>query len=365
MPDQNQTLALFNAPLEVIVIHPSYGDKQGGIINAGLSYVKGLLAQSHFVEVWTASRFMAEQASALGVPVIYDPRLRSWKSILLHPELRRIFHRAQARPDIVILHNTGHLWPLVWLLGQPRRHAVVYHNRKIRGRGYFRHWLAIATTQRDRLMHAARWRPWVLSVQTIKNGAAPPRERFPERSVNGPVAIGALAEFRPEKNMSLLVTAAAALEAQGFDFKILAGGDGEQLDAVQRMANERGVAHRFTWLGWVTDIDAFFSCIDVFALPSLNEPFGLVVLEALQRGKPVVATRTDGPTDILAASPPIGWLVEVGDAAAFTTALAEAIASAEERSARGRAARSHAAKYYSDEVVGRSLSGALKVIQAG
>ena len=52
-------------------------------------------------------------------------------------------------------------------------------------------------------------------------------------------------------------------------------------------------------MGWVKDKDRFFADIDIFCLPSLHEPFGIIILEAMGHSLPIVATNTEGPHEIL------------------------------------------------------------------
>jgi glycosyltransferase involved in cell wall biosynthesis len=83
-------------------------------------------------------------------------------------------------------------------------------------------------------------------------------------------------------------------------------------------------------------------CGDVFAAPSVDEPFGLVYLEAMAAGLPPIATDSGGPASFINLDPalPTGWLVPPDDLAATARALAEAIADPLVRAARGdRAAR--------------------------
>ena len=51
--------------------------------------------------------------------------------------------------------------------------------------------------------------------------------------------------------------------------------------------------------GWVDDKPAFFAGIDVFCLPSHHEPFGIVLIEAMAQAMPIVATDSEGPSEIL------------------------------------------------------------------
>ncbi len=69
------------------------------------------------------------------------------------------------------------------------------------------------------------------------------------------------------------------------------------------------------------------SCADLFAAPSVGEPFGLVFLEAMSCGLPVITTTTGGPLSFVntVAGKPNGWLVPPDDIDAFADALVEAV----------------------------------------
>ena len=51
--------------------------------------------------------------------------------------------------------------------------------------------------------------------------------------------------------------------------------------------------------GWVSNKKEFFDQIDIFCLPSTNEPFGIILLEAIEQSKPIVATSSGGPQEII------------------------------------------------------------------
>jgi glycosyltransferase involved in cell wall biosynthesis len=110
-------------------------------------------------------------------------------------------------------------------------------------------------------------------------------------------------------------------------------------DTVQRLGAE-GVF----FAGWRDhdELSEALNCSDVFAAPSVDEPFGLVYLEAMASGIPPIATCTGGPLAFINIDPnhPTGWLVPPDDRAALTQALVEAVSDADECKARGaRAAR--------------------------
>lgn len=110
-------------------------------------------------------------------------------------------------------------------------------------------------------------------------------------------------------------------------------------DTVRRL----GVEGVF-FVGWREhdDLAEILGCSDVFAAPSVDEPFGLVYLEAMAAGLPPIATNTGGPRSFINVDPtqPTGWLVPPDDVAATAQALAEAVSNPVVRAARGiRAAR--------------------------
>jgi len=85
------------------------------------------------------------------------------------------------------------------------------------------------------------------------------------------------------------------------DAKFVFVGDGDQRGYCQDLANSLGVGHATRFLGYRSGeilVNLFKSC-DLLAVPSRNEPFGIVVLEAWSAGKPVVATNHGGPGEIV------------------------------------------------------------------
>ena len=76
-------------------------------------------------------------------------------------------------------------------------------------------------------------------------------------------------------------------------------GDGEMRPHVEWRAHDLGVSHATRFVGFKTGwelVDLFRAC-DVVCVPSRNEPFGIVVLEAWSAGKSVVATKNGGPNE--------------------------------------------------------------------
>jgi glycosyltransferase involved in cell wall biosynthesis len=128
---------------------------------------------------------------------------------------------------------------------------------------------------------------------------------------------------------------------------IIAGG-GDLEDYLRDLASDMGVAERVHVLGPRKDVPALMHAIDVFVMPSIWEGFGLVLLEAMAAGRPIVASRVATIPEVVVDGE-TGLLVPVGDPLALATALAE-LAEQPERAARlGEAGRERLRRQFSLE----------------
>ena len=125
----------------------------------------------------------------------------------------------------------------------------------------------------------------------------------------GELLIGNAARLTPQKGQRLLIDAAALLKNTLPKFRVLVAGVGELEAELKEHARARGVESHVEFLGFVKDMRAFHDSLDVFALPSLWEGFGIAQMEAMCAGVPVVAFRVssipevvlDGETGLLSA----------------------------------------------------------------
>jgi glycosyltransferase involved in cell wall biosynthesis len=125
------------------------------------------------------------------------------------------------------------------------------------------------------------------------------KEDFVARDYQDPVVIGTLARFVKKKGIDILLRSFKILKDQGYIFKAIIGGNGEERNNLINLSKTLGLNSEILFVGWVQDKDRFFTDIDIFCLPSLHEPFGIIILEAMGRSLPIVATNTEGPQEIL------------------------------------------------------------------
>ena len=148
------------------------------------------------------------------------------------------------------------------------------------------------------------------------------------------------------KGVDVLIRAARSVDAE---FVIC--GDGRRLEAMRRLARRLRVDERVRFSGWLSAEDLAQELADasVVAIPSLwPEPFGLVGIEALAAGRPVVASLTGGVGDWLQDGAN-GIAVPPGDERALARALEELLADPSRQSAMGEAGRVLVAERFSPE----------------
>lgn len=119
-------------------------------------------------------------------------------------------------------------------------------------------------------------------------------------------------------------------------------------EQLQHIVEHTGMRQQVEFLGFRTDIPAILAQIDVLALPSLQEPFGKIVIEAMAMGKPVVASRVGGVPEIVEDGV-TGILIPPADAAALASALRKLIANRDTRETMGREGRQRVEKLFSLE----------------
>jgi glycosyltransferase involved in cell wall biosynthesis len=116
------------------------------------------------------------------------------------------------------------------------------------------------------------------------------------------------------------------------------------LRALETMTRELGIEANVRFAGERTDVPEVLRAIDLLLVPSSEEPFGRVVVEALAMETPVIATCIGGPAEVI-DDEVTGKLVTPGDPAAWAAAAGELLAADERRREMGRRGRRTAIKF--------------------
>jgi glycosyltransferase involved in cell wall biosynthesis len=142
----------------------------------------------------------------------------------------------------------------------------------------------------------------------------------------GSPRVGFIGRLDPIKRVPLLVAAMTYLPN---DWRLDIFGEGADRSTIERAIVQHGLNDRVTLHGLIARPQDALRVIDVLALPSLAEGFGLVLIEAMAAGVPVVAADVPGIRDVV-QNGANGLLVNVTDAMAFADALRRAVGPARE-----------------------------------
>ena len=295
---------------------------------------------------------LARLCRAAGIRTSVLEETRSTFPILLAKLARLV---VEARPDIVHAHRykenilAGAVAPLC---GFPRlvttQHGIseISYSLKARALSWLNFLLmqhayvrvvAVSNDLARYLTETARIPP--SKVTCIHNGIDTSKVAIRQvPKISGRITIGSAGRIVPVKDYSLLVETACALCARNAHVWFVLAGDGPESPYLREMVRVRGLEGRFTLLGHLEDMSAFWDKIDVYVNTSRHEGFPITILEAMSRGLPVVAPAAGGLTEVI--EPGVsGCLVAERKAEAFATALQNLIASPDLRANLGMNAR--------------------------
>ena len=142
--------------------------------------------------------------------------------------------------------------------------------------------------------------------------------------------VGTIGRLVPQKAIHVLLDATPALLQADPATRVLVVGDGPLRGALEAQARRLGIAHAVQFAGYQEDVISAYAAMDVFVLPSRDEGFGLVFLEAMAVGVPVVGTRVIGSEDAVEDGA-TGLLVPYADAPALAQAVRRLLDDAELR----------------------------------
>jgi glycosyltransferase involved in cell wall biosynthesis len=147
--------------------------------------------------------------------------------------------------------------------------------------------------------------------------------------------LGFVGRLTPLKGVQYLLEATAKLTLEA---QLIIAGDGPDRSRLERKAELLGLKERVRFLGRCTDPRPAYCAMDLCVLPSLEEAFPMVLLEAMACEVPTIATRV-GDVEVITEAGRTGWVVAPGDADALCDALSTALSDAGVLTDAGRAAR--------------------------
>ncbi|HXM48961.1 MAG TPA: glycosyltransferase family 4 protein [Pyrinomonadaceae bacterium] len=214
---------------------------------------------------------------------------------------------------------------------------------------------AVTACSSDLLNKAYQVEPAIAGKSLVINNGIDPM-RFHEReSYCYPrpyvLAIGRLTH---KKGFDVLIDAFAKDQAQGWPDLIIAG-DGEELDSLRAQVQRLGLSRNIRFFGEASNrevVKLLNGCLNV-VVPSRREPFGIVALEGLAAGKPVLATRVGGLPELLEGADAL--LVPPDDSSQLALAIKAALQRSKQEPAFGLRNRQIAARFSAERMIGGYL----------
>jgi hypothetical protein len=167
------------------------------------------------------------------------------------------------------------------------------------------------------------------------------------------VSVGSLSS---RKNFATAIHAIAQLKDEIDRYTII--GEGPERTELEQIVKSEQLESKVQLVGWSDDIEAHLHDADIQLIPSLWEGFGLVAVEGMSTGLPVVASNVDGLREVLDETNPSVTLVdEVESKDAWVSAIRKAIADLHSKGASSLAnsSRQQAEKFTLDEMAERYL----------
>jgi glycosyltransferase involved in cell wall biosynthesis len=178
------------------------------------------------------------------------------------------------------------------------------------------------------------------------------------------IVIGTAGKLHVGKGVFELLHAVEGLAIRYPALRLLYAGDGPERSALEQETARLSIRNRVVFAGLRNDMERMYAAMDIFVLPSTcREAFGMVIIEAMAMGKPVIATATGGIPEVV-KDEQNGILVKPGDPAE----LADAITRLIEDTALWRRLAAEGlltvARHYSEDTMGSAFEKMMKEVLA-
>jgi glycogen(starch) synthase len=221
-----------------------------------------------------------------------------------------VFHlltrNAAAAPTVVTVH---------WLPNRPGFDAQLCRRALVAA-----NWVVAVT--RGCLHDALALDAGIAERTSVIYNSLPPIDLRPAPLPFDPPRLLCLGRIEAQKGFDVAIRALAEARERVAGVQITVAGDGSQRQALERLAADLGLTGAVRFIGWVPpdEIPRLINQHTLVVMPSRYEPFGLVALQAAQLGRPMVASRIPGLSEVV-RDRDTGWLCTMDDPTAFATAI--------------------------------------------
>lgn len=318
-----------------------------------------------------------EKATALGLPLLPIAHHRKYADLGNARKLAKLID--ELLPDLLWIRDTRDMSICGWTrLFAHHRFQVVYQQA-----------MQLGVSKKDPV-HTSRFRAidhWIAPLQfladQVKAKTNYPKKRIkviplaiePERFLTSaskldaramiglptePLLVGNIGRIDPLKDQMILIETLPQLRESAGNVHVVIVGEPTRnegpayLEALHDKARELDVEEYVHFMPFRNDVETAFAALDVFAMTSVGETFGMVTIEAMASGLPVIGTNSSGTPEILGKGE-CGVLYTAEDRASFVRELTPLLKSQEMRDRLARNARRKALNVYSRKAVLKAI----------
>ncbi|MDD5291133.1 MAG: glycosyltransferase family 4 protein [Patescibacteria group bacterium] len=365
---------------QIVCIFPPY---KSGIGNVAYDFSEMLFGSGNEITVFTPDRGQTLEEKH-NFKIIF---LKPWLKMGLGAFLPQLFFKLPGF-DIVYLHypffGTAEVIWLAKILFGKKFKLIIHFHMDVAGLSFFAKILSLPT----RIIKNSLFRKADIityaSLDYVKNSdIAKIYKRYPAKfkeipfgvdtnkftpattpknnNIKNILFVGALDKAHYFKGVNILLKAISRFQISDFRFQI--AGDGDLKQSYIAQAKKLNISDKVKFLGKVSgdELPKIYQQADLFVLPSINknEAFGLVLLEAMASGVPVIASDLPGVRTVFASGKQ-GLLVKPGDAEDLKNKIEKILSNEEKRKIMGREARALALEKYSWQEVSKKLNETVK-----
>lgn len=325
----------------------------GGIEQAFLDYCNVLIANNHSVISVTNSKAWVNKNLPKNLDKFYLNSAGNWDLWSVF-KLRAFLKKIQ--PDVIITHTSRSFIMATKAAKGKIPIVAVAHNYNIK------HYVsanAVFVITKDLAKKVSELPFNNKAIFHIPNMIA--IETNAKSHVKAISVIGAMGRFVPKKGFDNYLLALEILKAKNIKFQAVLGGGGEEEDNLKELSKKLQLSSYLSFLGWVDNKEDFYNSLDVFCLPSLHEPFGIVLLEAFAYKVPVISTNSEGPVEIIEQNKN-GILVDKDNPSAIADGLEKLLHDKNLRNSLAKNAYKTLQSKYEYKVVGEKINNSISEV---
>ncbi len=272
------------------ILNAIHAQSIGGVDQMFRNYTKALQAKGHEVALLISDNSY-NNYKILNVKKIFKLK----NSSQIFDCFKLLWILVSYRPDVVICHSSRLMkWMRFLRFFTKAKSIAVNHGISFKNSLNCDYVISINQQIRDMTIAAGFASSRSFALSNIINID----ENYQKKQIKKPPTIGIYGRVEPRKGFDILLKAVAILAQKNIDFRLKIGGfevpGGYNWQVIKDLAAQLEIAQKCNFVDVVYDKKDFFKDVDIFCVPSREEPFGLVILEGFLYSTLVISSNSEG-----------------------------------------------------------------------